>query len=703
MAAMRSRWHHRPKLHVEQDGPEKRAGWLELFYDLIYVAAFVQLGNGLAADVSGDGALRFAAVFAPLWFAWTGFTFFANRFDVDDFVHRLMVFAQMFAVAAMAVYAPTVWAEGRVPFSMATGVALAVVALLYVRAIAEGADAKPYAVYWAAVFAAAAGCWLVSAALPAPWCYLLWAAGIGGIVWAPFAERSRALAELYPIDYEHLAERFGLLTLIVLGESFVKVLAAVSDYGAPYYVLAQAALTLTITLSLWWIYFDDVAGAHIRKGPITRLVWLFSHLPLQLAVTAVGVSLKKAAFFDLGAAAPAKYRWLLCGALGLALLAVAVIDSVTHRRQAELSDRARVQMRGWSAVVVLLLAPAGGGMAAWLFLLLVTVACVAQVVFDMMMAPVEDDGDDGVASIADRARAELGHGSRRVQLGRAAIQEDIVRKGTPSDMRRDLYFFLMEGSWARVFATLLFLYVMSNVIFAALYLLVPGSVALDDPGSFASAFFFSVQTMSTIGYGGMVPETTYGHIMVTIEAAVGIIGVALATGLMFAKASRPRASVLFSEVLTVSPRDGVQTLSFRVANARGNDIVDANISVSVLCDQITAEGEHLRRLFDLPLVRRTSPFFRLSWTVMHPVDDDSPLADVDWSDPGGSLISLIVTMTGHDGTYGSTVYARHLYTADDLRPGERFVDVISQLDDGRLMIDYESFHATEPIKKKLGG
>jgi inward rectifier potassium channel len=271
---------------------------------------------------------------------------------------------------------------------------------------------------------------------------------------------------------------------------------------------------------------------------------------------------------------------------------------------------------------------------------------------------------------------------------------EAVRKGAPSELRRDLYFFFMEGSWTRMIVSLLFMYVMVNVLFAGLYLLEPASIGVQSADAFGPAFAFSVQTMSTIGYGAMSPQTPYGDLIVTIEAAVGLLGVALATGLMFAKASRPRASVLFSNNILVNTMDGRRVLTFRVGNARGNEVVEASISVSVLRDHISPEGHSIRKVIDLPLERSRTPVFALSWVVFHVIDDESPLRDVDFGTCEG-VFGFVVTMMGHDATYGMTTHARKTYWPEEVLVNHRFVDVLSQLADGRLMIDYAKFHDTE--------
>lgn len=693
---MRSRWFHRPILHSPVLGLEKRATWLELFYDLVFVASFIQLGNSLAHHVTLGGALGFAGVFAPIWTAWTGFTFFQNRYTLDDFTHRLLVFVQMFAIGGMAVAAPGVAGGKTVAFAISSGVAQLVIAAMYFRAWRQEPEAKQFGGYWSTVFVASAATWLVAAAVPAPWCYGLWAVATLIVLVSPMTARTRSLAERYPLDWEHLSERYALLTLIVLGESFVKVLSTLVEEGAGIDLLVEAEVLLLLTCGVWWVYFDDVAGAHLKHGRGKMVVWLYSHLFLQVAVTAFGVAVKKAVHFRWDEPAGDAYRWLLAGSLALVYFSVAALDSVTERKQAELSDRARVNARWLSGVILLVLAPAGRTMSGGLFLVLVAAVNVAQVVFDMMMAPFEQSAasEKGARTTADMARDRAaGHvvpGRPRRTLAEA------VRKGTPASLRRDLYFYFIEGSWTRVFVAFGFFFVIANVFFAGLYVLEPGSIANARTDSFADAFYFSVQTMATIGYGGLNPASDYANAIVTVESALSMVGVAIVTGLVFAKVSRPKASILFSKVATINEMDGKKTLSFRLGNARGNEIADATMTVTVLKDELTKEGQHMRRMHDLRLTRDRSPMFVLTWTAMHPIDASSCLADVDWSQPEKHVMSMVVTVIGHDSTYGQTVYARHIYYPEDFRPGAKFVDVLSQLEDGRLMIDYTRFHDVEP-------
>jgi inward rectifier potassium channel len=212
------------------------------------------------------------------------------------------------------------------------------------------------------------------------------------------------------------------------------------------------------------------------------------------------------------------------------------------------------------------------------------------------------------------------------------------------------------------------------------------------PGSFEDAFFFSVQTMATIGYGGMTPATRFAHVVVTVEAMTGILSAALITGITFAKFARPTARVLFSDKMILAPRDGVPHVMFRVANWRHNVVVEAQLRVILLVTERTREGESLRRQVELALVRDRTPLFALTWTVMHLVDAGSPFFGADalrrLRDSGAEIY---VTLTGLDEAMGQ-IHAQYSYRLEDIVTNVRFADVMSVHPDGTREIDYRRFH-----------
>ncbi len=640
------------------------------------------MGDALSHHVSWKGGIIFAALFVPIWQTWTAFTFYSNRFVIDDFAHRAIVFGQMFAIGGMAVTVGDVFAAADPPaYGHAGGGAYGApehlvpaldVALGRFVACYIGARLALVAMYWRAWkhvkvaqelthrfwggYLAAVIVWALSLFVPAPWTYFVIGLAVAIEFSVPLNRKARELGSRFPPDVLHAAERYGLLTIIVLGESFVKVLTAVSDMGLSVDTAVMASLGLVITCSLWWIYFDDVAGSRIKRTPIAAVAWIYCHLPLTIAVTASGVSIKKIAMLDPSRHPDSKYVWLVCGTLALVLLTVGAIDSITERRQAELSDKTRVRIRLSSAALVLLFGLIGASLNAVVFVSLVAAAMVAQVFLDLSFSPHFHDHEE--AEHEDHAMfARVGEIQEEEKPNKRPDVADAVRKGAPSELRRDLYFHLMEASWTQLLFWVVGLFVLTNIVFAALYMLEPTGVTGLSAELFLEAFSFSVQTLATIGFGAMYPDSGYDHGLVAFEALIGLLGVAMVTGLVFAKAARPTPSVLFSRNPVITTRDGKPTLVFRAGNARGNDVVDAKLQLTALKAEETAEGHTMRRLHDIKLVRENQPLFSLSWTLMHVIDEESPLYGIG-PDNTDELLALVAILVGHDGTYGQTIHAR---------------------------------------------
>jgi len=263
------------------------------------------------------------------------------------------------------------------------------------------------------------------------------------------------------------------------------------------------------------------------------------------------------------------------------------------------------------------------------------------------------------------------------------------RRASPFD---DLYHSILTASWPLFALGVLALLTAGNALFASLYLLDPGCIANARPGSFEDAFFFSVQTLATIGYGAMAPSNLYGHVVVTIESFVGVLTTAVVTGLTFAKFARSTARIRFSARCVIGPRDGVPHLAFRLANFRHNAIVEANARVTLLVTDVSREGESLRRPYDLALVRSQNSLFRLSWVVMHAIDEASPFHGEGAIERlRGKDAQLFVTVVGLDEALGQTVHAQGFYALDSMVPNARFADVLTREPDGGVTIDYARF------------
>jgi inward rectifier potassium channel len=687
-----NRWFHRPALHVARQGRERRVSHFERFFDLLVAGDLVLFAAALGHRESALGFAQFVMGICAVWQAFTALAVYQNRFAVDDLLHRALMLAGLVALGTLAVGVPDIFTPDTKPFSIGYAVTQTVLAVVYVRTRTSVAEARQLTGWYTGVHVVNAAVWLAAAFFPSTYTPALWSLGLALGFSFPLNRRSRELALANPPDLRHLTERYHFFTLALLAESLVSVMVSASGWPAREAV-APLAVGFVLTFSLFWLYFDDIAGATLRAERAAPFVWLYAHLPLAVGLVGVGAGMTRivrdAAMLDV--IAPAA-RWMVAGGLALSLFSMALLDTVTERGQADLDDRARVNTRLGAAVLTLLLGSIGAAMRPTVFLAVASVPCLAQIVFDLMMAPVDGETTGVATPTAEIAAQRLsGVPSAAVRVPRYG---EPVRKGTPSELRKDFYAFFMAGPWSRLVLSLAFLYVAANAFFAGLYLLEPGSIGNARPDSFADAFYFSVQTFSTIGYGALTPATTYGNLVVAAEAACGLLGAAFATGLMFAKAARPRSSTLFSRTMIVTVRNGVPCLVFRVGNARGNDIVDATISVTALREEVTQEGHHMRRQHDVRLVRERSPFFTMTWTVIHELVPGSPLHDVDWANPK-DLVSIVCTLVGHDGTYGQTTYARHIYLPEDVRVGHRFVDVMSQLEDGRFLIDYARFHDTE--------
>lgn len=264
------------------------------------------------------------------------------------------------------------------------------------------------------------------------------------------------------------------------------------------------------------------------------------------------------------------------------------------------------------------------------------------------------------------------------------------RKESPWD---DAYHLIYGASWPRFLLLVAGAYVALNLAFGAVYALSPGAIANARPGSFYDGFFFSVQTLATIGYGGMLPQTTWGHVLVTFEAFVGVLFIAMLTGLVFGKFSRPRARVMFARQAVIGPRNGVPHLQFRLANFRHNLVVDASLRVLLLRTEVTQEGERMLVPRELPLVRERTSLFMMTWTPMHRIDETSPFhGEGKLDELRAEGAELFLSLTGLDDTVAQTIHARYRYRVDQVVPNARFVDALSVLEDGTRKIDYAKFH-----------
>jgi inward rectifier potassium channel len=204
--------------------------------------------------------------------------------------------------------------------------------------------------------------------------------------------------------------------------------------------------------------------------------------------------------------------------------------------------------------------------------------------------------------------------------------------------------------------------------------------------------------MGTVGYGELYPQTPLAHALVVAEVVVGVLLVATATGLVFAKFSRPSARILFSRFAIVATMDGAPTLMFRVANMRSDLVVAAEFQVVFLRTERTMEGQTIYRMHDLPLTRARVPTLTRTYLALHRIDEKSPLHGATSESIARDEVQLVVALTGIDGTTSQTIYAGHDYLMDEIRFGVRFADMLSELPDGRLRVDFSLFDELIPLR-----
>jgi inward rectifier potassium channel len=255
----------------------------------------------------------------------------------------------------------------------------------------------------------------------------------------------------------------------------------------------------------------------------------------------------------------------------------------------------------------------------------------------------------------------------------------------------------MTMSWPVFIALLWAAFVAMNFVFAVIYDLGDKPIANAREG-LADLFFFSVETVATVGYGDMHPQTDYGHIVATVENFVGMLALATMTGRVFARISRPRARLIFSQYPVVAPHDGVPTLMFRMANARSNFISEAAAKTWMIGPTVSPEGRRLVSFQPMRLVKSENPTLALSWVLFHPIEADSPLFGMDEATLVASEINFVISIVGFDETSGQTVHARDVIAAQDVRFGHEYEDIISIDESGMRHIDYAKINETRPVE-----
>ena len=279
-----------------------------------------------------------------------------------------------------------------------------------------------------------------------------------------------------------------------------------------------------------------------------------------------------------------------------------------------------------------------------------------------------------------------------VRLGAFELRKSGV---TRYDLR-DIYHQAIETSWSRFFLALFVVDIAINCVFAILYLVRPGTIQNARPGSFSDAFFFSLETLATVGYGEMAPGSLYGHIVSAAEIMVGLTFTAIMTGLIFVRFSKPKAKIIYAEKVVVAMHNRKPHLMVRIGNARMGLLTDVRARLGVLLIETTSEGEVFRRVHELKLVRSRLPIFALTWTLMHPIDEESPLFNYDAERLAQDDVRLFLTVEARDDVLAAAVYDMKGYAPADFAFGQRYAEAVSIDEQRRTVADLSRISLLEP-------
>ena len=361
-----------PRLRtIESRDGERHASWLELFFDLVFVLAVAQVSKTLDHDLTLGGFLRYVALFAPVWWAWVGYSFYADRFESEDLTYRAMMFTGMLTVAALAVNINEAFNSDGTAYAVSYVAVRAVLIALYLRAWRHVPVARDLCTRYIVGFSIGASLWLASLLVAQPARYWLWGAGLLVELLTPLV--SSSLVKRTPFDSSHIPERFGLFTIIVLGEAVILAASGVAETDWRASSALAAVIGFAVAAALWWSYFELVETCGLRKNWIVAgQTYVYGHFPVVVGIIAAGVGSQQAIAEAGSGYLSAGARWVLCGGLALYLVAISLIHLAAGRMNL-------IWMRLGTAAVMLTLAGIGGLISSLVLLSLLLFALVAEV------------------------------------------------------------------------------------------------------------------------------------------------------------------------------------------------------------------------------------------------------------------------------------------------------------------------------------
>lgn len=328
-------WWEKPRLRTdEEEERERRVGWLELFYDLVFVVVVAELSHSLAEHVSFEGALGFMLLFIPVWWIWIGGTFYNERFETHDVSNRIIVFLQMLPVAALAIFAHDGLGETSVGFALAYAAGRVIIILMWLRSGWHEPLFRPVSNRYAIGFAISVLLFVVSIFVPPPARFWLWGLGLLIDLVTPMTTL-KFQARLPRFSTSRLPERLGLFVIIVLGETLVGVVSGMAEqHNLTLAAGITGVLGIALGFGLWWVYFDFIARRQFRPGRWWPLIWAYLHLPLLMGIVATGAGISKVVASE-EIPLPDEARWLVSGAVAASLILIGLIERTLRRRSDE--------------------------------------------------------------------------------------------------------------------------------------------------------------------------------------------------------------------------------------------------------------------------------------------------------------------------------------------------------------------------------
>lgn len=394
-------------------GKERHSSWLENFYDLIVTIVVSQLII-ISHDVSLNGFVDFVILFIPVWWSWIGVTFYNTRFDTDDLGHRLLTLLQMAAAAFMAISVPNAFlSKNSAGFAISYAVIRILLVIEYVRTGHSAPATRPLTKRYSIGFSIAAAFWFISAFIPPPFRFLLWAAGLVIDIATPMVFTRQLSARFAPHIY-HLPERFGSFTIIVLGIAILGFVDGIAEeHNWSIQSISESALGLGIAFSLWWVYFDSIDGSVIKALRRDKRIgiyaaWLYIHFPLAIGFTSFGVSLEGVVLSDQHTVLPLAETMLMCGSVSLCLFSLGILQIVSSRGKALerkhkendyldssiynnnhqiLEQKSTAKYSIAAAIFVIFFPILGQNLLPIFIMIVVGIACVGQVILDIKYHP----------------------------------------------------------------------------------------------------------------------------------------------------------------------------------------------------------------------------------------------------------------------------------------------------------------------------